>query len=67
LIELATHRPDSPRAMRENPRRVGDTKPERYGTVFLDAYPEPRLIAAGRRNLSIAHVLAPVFLCDALR
>jgi ATP-dependent DNA helicase RecQ len=35
LIELATHRPDSPRAMREI-HGVGDTKLERYGAAFLD-------------------------------
>jgi ATP-dependent DNA helicase RecQ len=34
LIELATHRPDSPRAMREI-HGVGDSKLERYGTAFL--------------------------------
>jgi ATP-dependent DNA helicase RecQ len=35
LIELATHRPDGPRAMREI-HGVGDTKLERYGAAFLD-------------------------------
>jgi len=35
LIELATHRPDSARAMREI-HGVGDAKLERYGTAFLD-------------------------------
>ncbi len=35
LIELATHRPANPRAMREI-HGVGDTKLERYGTAFLD-------------------------------
>jgi ATP-dependent DNA helicase RecQ len=35
LIELATHRPDSARAMREI-HGVGDTKLERYGAAFLD-------------------------------
>ena len=35
LIELATHRPASPRAMREI-HGVGDTKLERYGAAFLD-------------------------------
>jgi ATP-dependent DNA helicase RecQ len=35
LIELATHRPDSLRAMREI-HGVGDAKLERYGTAFLE-------------------------------
>ena len=35
LVELATHRPASPRAMREI-HGVGDTKLERYGTAFLE-------------------------------
>ena len=35
LIELATHRPTAPRAMREI-HGVGDTKLERYGAAFLD-------------------------------
>ena len=35
LIELATHRPDSPRAMREI-HGVGDAKLERYGAAFLE-------------------------------
>ena len=35
LVELATHRPDSPRAMREI-HGVGDTKLERYGAAFLE-------------------------------
>ena len=35
LIELATHRPDSARAMREI-HGVGDSKLERYGTAFLE-------------------------------
>ncbi len=35
LVELATHRPSSPRAMREI-HGVGDTKLERYGTAFLE-------------------------------
>ncbi len=35
LIELATHRPASARAMREI-HGVGDTKLERYGVAFLD-------------------------------
>jgi len=35
LIELATHRPDSPRAMREI-HGIGDSKLERYGTQFLE-------------------------------
>ncbi len=35
LIELAIHRPDSPRAMREI-HGVGDTKLERYGEAFLE-------------------------------
>jgi len=35
LIELATHRPASPRAMREI-HGVGDTKLERYGAAFLE-------------------------------
>ena len=35
LIELATHRPDSARAMREI-HGVGDAKLARYGTAFLD-------------------------------
>src|SRR5262245_16482418 len=35
LVELATHRPQSPRAMREI-HGVGDTKLERYGAAFLD-------------------------------
>jgi ATP-dependent DNA helicase RecQ len=35
LIELATHRPANPRAMREI-HGVGDTKLERYGAAFLD-------------------------------
>ena len=35
LIELATHRPDSARAMREI-HGVGDTKLERYGAAFLE-------------------------------
>ncbi len=35
LIELATHRPDSARAMREI-HGVGDAKLERYGAAFLD-------------------------------
>jgi ATP-dependent DNA helicase RecQ len=35
LIELATHRPDSLRAMREI-HGVGDTKLERYGGAFLE-------------------------------
>ncbi len=35
LIELAVHRPDSPRAMREI-HGVGDTKLERYGQAFLE-------------------------------
>ena len=34
LIELATHRPATPRAMREI-HGVGDTKLERYGAAFL--------------------------------
>jgi ATP-dependent DNA helicase RecQ len=34
LVELATHRPDGPRAMREI-HGVGDTKLERYGAAFL--------------------------------
>jgi ATP-dependent DNA helicase RecQ len=36
LIELATHRPDSARAMREI-HGVGDAKLERYGAAFLEA------------------------------
>jgi ATP-dependent DNA helicase RecQ len=35
LVELATHRPESPRAMREI-HGVGDTKLERYGAAFLE-------------------------------
>ena len=35
LVELATHRPESPRAMREI-HGVGDAKLERYGTAFLE-------------------------------
>ena len=35
LVELATHRPTTPRAMREV-HGVGDTKLERYGAAFLD-------------------------------
>jgi ATP-dependent DNA helicase RecQ len=35
LIELATHRPASARAMREI-HGVGDTKLERYGVAFLE-------------------------------
>ena len=35
LIELATHRPASPRAMREI-HGVGDAKLERYGAAFLE-------------------------------
>jgi len=35
LIELATHRPDSLKAMREI-HGVGDTKLERYGAAFLE-------------------------------
>jgi ATP-dependent DNA helicase RecQ len=35
LIELATHRPGSPSAMREI-HGVGDSKLERYGAAFLD-------------------------------
>jgi ATP-dependent DNA helicase RecQ len=35
LIELATHRPDSLRAMREI-HGVGDAKLERYGSAFLE-------------------------------
>ncbi|MBV8393781.1 MAG: DNA helicase RecQ [Alphaproteobacteria bacterium] len=35
LIELATHRPSSPRAMREI-HGVGDSKLERYGSAFLE-------------------------------
>jgi ATP-dependent DNA helicase RecQ len=35
LIELATHRPDSARSMREI-HGVGDAKLERYGAAFLD-------------------------------
>jgi len=35
LIELATHRPDSPSAMREI-HGVGDSKLERYGAAFLE-------------------------------
>jgi ATP-dependent DNA helicase RecQ len=35
LIELATHRPDSLRAMREI-HGVGDTKLERYGAAFME-------------------------------
>src|SRR5215207_5871734 len=35
LVELATHRPVSPRAMREI-HGVGDTKLERYGAAFLE-------------------------------
>jgi len=35
LIELATHRPASPRAMREI-HGVGDTKLERYGAAFIE-------------------------------
>ena len=35
LVELATHRPTSARAMREI-HGVGDTKLERYGAAFLD-------------------------------
>jgi ATP-dependent DNA helicase RecQ len=35
LVELATHRPDGPRAMREI-HGVGDTKLERYGAAFLE-------------------------------
>ena len=35
LVELATHRPTAPRAMREI-HGVGDTKLERYGAAFLD-------------------------------
>ena len=35
LVELATHRPASPRAMREI-HGVGDTKLERYGAAFLE-------------------------------
>ena len=35
LVELATHRPASPRAMREI-HGVGDAKLERYGAAFLD-------------------------------
>ena len=35
LIELATHRPDSTRAMREI-HGVGDAKLERYGAAFLE-------------------------------
>src|SRR5262249_57998999 len=35
LVELATHRPQSPRAMREI-HGVGDTKLERYGAAFLE-------------------------------
>jgi ATP-dependent DNA helicase RecQ len=35
LVELATHRPSSPRAMREV-HGVGDTKLERYGAAFLE-------------------------------
>jgi ATP-dependent DNA helicase RecQ len=34
LIELATHRPDSTRAMREI-HGVGDAKLDRYGEAFL--------------------------------
>ena len=35
LIELATHRPGSARAMREI-HGVGDSKLERYGAAFLE-------------------------------
>ena len=35
LIELATHRPASPAAMREI-HGIGEAKLERYGTAFLD-------------------------------
>jgi ATP-dependent DNA helicase RecQ len=35
LVELAIHRPSSPRAMREI-HGVGDTKLERYGAAFLE-------------------------------
>jgi len=35
LVELATHRPASPAAMREI-HGIGDAKLERYGTAFLD-------------------------------
>ncbi len=35
LVELATHRPTTPRALREI-HGVGDTKLERYGAAFLD-------------------------------
>jgi ATP-dependent DNA helicase RecQ len=35
LVELATHRPDNPAAMREI-HGIGDAKLERYGTAFLD-------------------------------
>lgn len=35
LIELATHRPDNPRAMREI-HGIGDSKLERYGAQFLE-------------------------------
>ena len=35
LVELATHRPTTPRAMREI-HGVGDTKLERYGAAFLE-------------------------------
>ena len=35
LVELATHRPASPPAMREI-HGIGDAKLERYGTAFLD-------------------------------
>ena len=35
LVELATHRPTSSRAMREI-HGVGDTKLERYGAAFLE-------------------------------
>ena len=35
LVELATHRPASPAAMREI-HGIGDTKLERYGAAFLD-------------------------------
>jgi ATP-dependent DNA helicase RecQ len=35
LLELATHRPASPAAMREI-HGIGDAKLERYGTAFLD-------------------------------
>ena len=35
LVDMATHRPASPRAMREM-HGVGETKLERYGAAFLD-------------------------------